>query len=132
MSLIETPLTKQFVAKKFDGQKLRDRMRQIKEKFFASMLERRASLQESNTNSSTDNTYKHSRTLPATHTTTETTPTKPTTATTTTSLQKDSKLAAIPSTAASSSSNQSSQVLNLLASQGPQVISVLHLSLARI
>ena len=130
MSLLETPLTKQFDAKKFDGQKFRDRMRQIKEKFLASMLAKRASLQVSNTTSSTDNTYKHSLTRPATLTTTETTETTPTTATATTSLQKDSKLNPSPSTAASSSSNQSSQVLNLLASQGPQVISILRSSLA--
>ena len=42
--------------KKFDEFEVRDRMRLIKQKFLASMLERRASLQGANTNTQTQET----------------------------------------------------------------------------
>ena len=134
------------IANKFDGQLFRLRMHLIKEKYLASLRDKRkASLRASNENSSytentdntentkntsrrtslgisnknssnTENTHKHSLTLPATPTKTETTAS-------TTPVQKDAKLNASTSTAASSTSNQSSQLMNLLASQGPQVTS---------
>ena len=132
--------------KKFDEERVRDRMRLIKQKFLASMLERRASLQGSNTNtqetntrgtslqpvantdSLTDNTHdQHNLTHPTTLPTVETTRTR-----VRTKVQKDSEPNPSSNNTKAPSNDQSSQLMSLLASQGPQVFSILCFLLASI
>ena len=136
------------IEKKFDEERVRDRMRLIKQKFLASMLERRASLRGANTNtqtqetntrgtslqpvantnSLTDNTHdQHNLTHPTTLPTVETTRTR-----VRTKVQKDSEPNPSSNNTKAPSNDQSSQLMSLLASQGPQVFSILCFLLASI